>query len=50
MAEDIARQQDKMAEAVMQKAAEQHQAHAYQQWLARTTSRGAPEQSHELER
>jgi len=50
MAEDIAGQQAAMAEQTMQRAAEQHQAHAYQQMLAQASQRAVPEQQQEMER
>jgi hypothetical protein len=49
MAEDIAAKQAKMAEQTMAKAQEQHQAHFYQQALAKAASRAAPEQQQQKE-
>jgi len=48
MAEDIGAQQNAMAQATMQAANEQHQAHAYQQMLVRASQQAAPEQQQEV--
>jgi hypothetical protein len=50
VAEDIASQQAAMAEKTMQKANEQHQAHAYQQALAGFAERVRGSQQQEMER
>jgi hypothetical protein len=50
MPEDIAAQQDAAAEQHMAAVDQQFQNHEYQQMLAEASSRGAPEQSMEMER